>query len=197
MNNDASTRLSLLIRIQNHDDWESWNEFAEIYIPLIHRFACRQGLQEADAADLVQEVLRSVMRSIRKLKYDRNRGTFRGWLFQIARNKLKNHFGNVQRQPQGTGDVAMLADRLVDSELNDMWERDYEQRVFEWAADQVRTRFSQCTWLAFWKSTVEQQSPTDVAGALGVSVGAVYIAKSRVLAQLKKKVNELRENPSF
>ena len=100
------TRPSLLIRVRNSGDGEAWREFTEIYAPLIHRFARKQGLQDADAADLAQDVLCSVASAIGKLNYDRQLGKFRSWLLTVAHSKLCNQVAQRKRQPQGSGDSA-------------------------------------------------------------------------------------------
>ena len=96
-----ATRPSLLLRIRNSGDQAAWQQFVEIYGPLIHGYCRHHGLQDSDAADLVQEVLQSVARAIGKLDYDPRRGAFRGWLFTITRNKMRDFLGREQRQVRG------------------------------------------------------------------------------------------------
>ena len=88
MGDTPKTRLSLLVRIRDSQDDLAWSEFVDVYAPLIHGFACKQGLQDADAADLTQDVLRAVARAIKRLDYDAERGTFRGWLFTAGQSHL-------------------------------------------------------------------------------------------------------------
>ena len=191
----VETRPSLLIRIRDTDDSTAWNQFIEIYAPLIHRFACKHGLQDADAADLTQEVLRSVARSIAGLDYDPKIGRFRGWLLTVARNKLRNFYSRSGKAPRGSGDTA-VKDMLnnhpsPDKSDEQYWEQEYEQRLFEWASDKVKDRFQESTWQAFWLTSVEQLAAKDVADQLGITVGAVYIAKSRVVAKLRETLEQI------
>jgi RNA polymerase sigma-70 factor (ECF subfamily) len=188
------TRPSLLIRVRNSGDGEAWREFTEIYAPLIHRFARKQGLQDADAADLAQDVLCSVASAIGKLNYDRQLGKFRSWLLTVAHSKLCNQVAQRKRQPQGSGDSAFceaLQNVPASSEHEAYWDEEYERRLFEWAAEKVRTGFQESTWQAFWQTTVEGLDVKDVAEKLGITVGAVYIAKSRVLSRLKEQIQEI------
>jgi RNA polymerase sigma-70 factor (ECF subfamily) len=196
MANEPATSPSLLIRIRDRGDHLAWSQFLEIYQPLIHGFARKHGLQEADAADLTQEVLRAVALSVARLDYDPQRGSFRGWLFTVVRNKLRNFLESRQRQVQGSGDTS------VQDALNEqpapgqgpeaLWVRDYERRLFTWAAEQVKSSVQENTWQAFWQTAVEGKSGQEVARALGISVAAVYLAKSRVMAQLKEHIRQLQ-----
>ena len=193
----ASTRPSLLVRIRDRGDRAAWGQFAAIYTPLLQRFARRHGLQEADANDLVQEVLKAVTTAAERLEYDPRRGSFRGWLYTVARSKLSNLLAARARQAQGSGDTGvhgLLEQQPAPLEDDSAeWDAEYERRVFAWAAEQVRAEFQEKTWQAFWLTAVEGKPAAQVAEALGLSVGAVYVAKSRVMARLKEQVQELHE----
>jgi RNA polymerase sigma-70 factor (ECF subfamily) len=195
MNDSPTTRPSLLARIRDARDREAWIEFVELYTPLVHGFARKHGLQDADAADLSQEVLRSVSRAAGRFEYDPGRGSFRAWLFTIVRSKLHSYWAERGRHGQGSGDSGMQqlleAQPGRDEEMAVVWEREYEQRIFAKAAEKVRGQFQPDTWRAFWRTAVEGRSADEVAGELGATVGAVYIAKSRVLARLREQVRQL------
>jgi RNA polymerase sigma-70 factor (ECF subfamily) len=190
---DPSTRPSLIVRIRAPDDAEAWGQFVAVYGPLVHRFARRHGLQDADAADLTQEVLRAVARAAGGLDHRPDRGSFRRWLFTVARNRLIDFCKSAQRREQGAGDTDAL-DRLAQvpapHEEPD-WDRDYERQVLGWAADRVRPEFQETTWRAFWLTAVEGRPGPEAAAALGMSLGAVHVARSRVLARLRAVVREL------
>ena len=192
MTDPPSTRPSLLVRIRDARDGQAWSQFVEIYAPLVYGFARKHGLQDADAADLTQDVLRAVSGAIGRLDYDPRQGSFRGWLFTIVRNKLRNFLATRQHQCQGTGDTDALhrLEQHPDSG-EDQWAEDYERRLFAWAAERVRGAVQETTWQAFWRTAVEGAPAAQVAEGLGLSVGAVYIAKSRVLARLREQVQEL------
>ena len=195
MADGQKTRASLLLRIRDSDDSLAWTQFAEIYAPLIYRFAKKNGLQDADASDLAQEALGAVAKTIGSFEYDPKVGRFRSWLFTVARNKLNTQLLKQSRQPRGSGDTRMqqfLAGYAQDgSELERIWDEEYEQRLFHWAADKIREQFSESTWQAFWQTGVENRPAGDVAEGLSLSVGAVYIAKSRVLARLKEVIEQV------
>src|SRR5438309_8393167 len=102
MDDSATTRPSLLVRIRDAGDGEAWTQFVEIYAPLVYGFARKHRLQDADAADLTQDVLRAVAGAVGRLDYDPQRGSFRSWLFTVVRNKLRNFRANQERRCQGT-----------------------------------------------------------------------------------------------
>src|SRR5215471_14152654 len=107
MSEPMTTRPSLLVRLRDPQDERAWGEFVEIYGPLVRRLARQRGLQDADAADLVQEVFRAVAAAIERYDPDPARGSFRGWLSVIARNLIVNLLDAQRRHPRGTGDTAM------------------------------------------------------------------------------------------
>ena len=190
------TRASLLVRIRDARDDGAWVRFVEVYGPLVYDYGRRQGLQDADAADLTQEVLLAVAGAAGRFAYDPRKGSFRGWLFTVARTKRINFSTARGRQPRGTGDPA-VADRLDalpgrEGEGEAEWDRSYRQRLLDWAAEGVRGEFSEPTWQSFWRTAVVLESPQTVAAALGTSVGAVYAAKCRVLARIRDRIEQAR-----
>jgi RNA polymerase sigma factor (sigma-70 family) len=188
-----STRPSLLVRIRDLQDQEAWREFVEIYGPVVYGFARKRGLQEADAGDLTQEVMRAVAAVAARLEYDPRKGWFRSWLYTVARNKLHDFLLARRRHGQGTGEAkvqALLEEQPAPQE-EALWDEEYQQQLFGWAAERVRQRFENATWQAFWQVAVEGQSPKRTAAALGLTLAAVYMAKSRVLAALRKEIEQL------
>jgi len=189
------TRASLLVQLHDGGNHAAWQEFVNLYGPVVYGFARKRGLQDADAADLMQDVLRSVSAAISRLEYDRNQGTFRGWLFTITRNKVFNFLSARRIRPQASGDSGM--NRLLDAtpDLNDAtetWELEYQRRIASLAMDRIKSEFQDSTWQAFWLTAVEGAAANDVAKQIGLSPGAIYVAKSRVLARLKAEVHTLQ-----
>jgi RNA polymerase sigma-70 factor (ECF subfamily) len=194
MSDAFATRPSLLVRLRDAGDDGAWSQFVEVYAPLVFGLARKHGLQDADAADVTQEVLLAVSRGIRTLEYDPRRGSFRGWLFTVARNKLRNLLAAQQRPGRGTGDpdAQQRLEELPAREEDQgaWWDQEYERRVFAWAAEQVRGAFQDSTWQAFWQTAVEGKTGPQVARALGLSVAAVYLAKGRVMDRLRTVIRE-------
>jgi RNA polymerase sigma-70 factor (ECF subfamily) len=192
MDETPNTRPSLLVRIRDPQDERAWREFLDIYEPLVYRLARRRGFQDADARELSQEVFLAVASAIDRWDPDPSRGSFRGWLFRIARNLMINLLASQRRHPQGTGstDIKQLLEEQAApvGEDSALFDRQYQREVFRWAAEQIRGQFHETTWRAFWLSSVEQQEIKEVAETLGLSAGAVYIARSRVMARLRETV---------
>jgi RNA polymerase sigma-70 factor (ECF subfamily) len=195
MTEPPATRPSLLVRLRDPQDERAWGEFVEIYGPLVRRLARRRGLQDADAADLAQEVFRAVASAIERYDPDPSAGSFRGWLFTIARNLLVNLLASQRRHPRGTGDTDMrefLESRPApDAEDAALFEAEYRRGLLEWAAGRVRGESSEAVWQAFWRSAVEGRSAVEVARALGLTVGTVYQYKSRVVAGLRREIERV------
>jgi RNA polymerase sigma factor (sigma-70 family) len=189
------TRASLLVQLRDGTNHLAWHEFMQLYGPVVYGFARKRGLQDADAADLMQDVMRSVSTSIGRLDYDRSQGTFRGWLFTITRNKVFNFLSARRIRPQAVGDTA--TNRLIDthpdvSDGSDTWEIEYQRRLAALAMERIKGEFQEKTWQAFWLTAVEGVAAPDAAQQVGISPGAIYVAKSRVLARLKEEVETMR-----
>ena len=190
------TRVTLLARLKDGADGEAWREFVHLYGPVVYGFARKRGLQDADAADLMQEVLRSVARNAGRMEYDPKRGTFRGWLYTVTRNKVYNFLSGQRNRPRAVGDsgaqerLDAVPDREV--ERDDDWDIEYQRRLSSKAMDAVKHEFQPNTWKAFWGTAVEGRGAQEVGAELKMTPGAVYVAKSRVLARLRDEVQRLQ-----
>lgn len=189
-----TTRPSLLVRLRDLQDRQAWDQFVDLYAPIIYGYARKQGLQEADAADLTQTVLRQVVAHMGRFHYDPQRGSFRGWLFTIVRRKLMSLRTHQNGRCQGTGDPVierLLQDQPAPTPQDTAtWEREYRQGLLAWAAGQVRPLVQATTWQAFWQTAVEGKRPQAVAAVLGISPAAVYLARGRVMARLREEIQQ-------
>lgn len=190
------TRASLLVRLRDGSNHDAWHEFLKLYSPLIYGFLRNRGLQDADAADLLQEVLRSVSSSIHRLDYDHQKGGFRAWLFTITRNRLSTFLTSRRSQTQGSGDTGqhdlLTAHPEQVGAIEEEWEREYQRQLAWQAMQAIQPEFENTTWQAFWMTAVEGLSAADVRDRIGLSTGAIYVARSRVLARLKVEVERLQ-----
>jgi len=187
-----TTRSSLLFRLQSTRDDDAWAQFVRLYAPLIYAYARRNGLQDADSADLTQDVLRAIMTAADRLGEIHRQGSLRSWLFTVAHHKVYDAQVRARRLGRGTGDSGMLSLLAAqpDRAEHGSWEREYRQRLFAWAADRVREDSSVKAWQAFAQTAIDGRPAAEVAQGLGMTVAAVYLAKSRVMARLKEQIRQ-------
>jgi RNA polymerase sigma-70 factor (ECF subfamily) len=143
----------------------------------------------------MQEVLQSVSSAARRLEYDPTRGTFRGWRFTITRNKVFNFLERRRRRVQGSGDSG-IQERLEqqpdgNGDSSGEWEADYQRTLAARAMERIRDEFQPATWQAFHLTAVDGIAPAQVSNKTGLSVGAIYVAKSRVIARLRQEIATL------
>lgn len=192
MDESPETRRSLIVRLGDAEDSRAWHEFVTLYEPLVLRLARRKGLQDADARDVCQDVFRAVAGAVHR--WDPARGSFRGWLSAIVRNLLVNFLSRGGRQPRGSGRTSMIAlleaSPTEDPSATALFEREHRRRLFQWACEEVRRESTSSAWRAFEQTAIEGRGPVDVAAELGTSVGAVYVARSRILAKIRRKIQD-------
>jgi RNA polymerase sigma factor (sigma-70 family) len=193
----SETRNSLLLRLPDQQDIAAWDQFVAIYQPLVFRLARSKGFQEADAHDIVQEVMIAVSKAIHRWEPDPAKGRFRDWLFRIARNLMINFLTRRKYHSLGGPDnVAQLLEmhpesRECDSDATREFELEYRRELFWLAADKVRSQVRPNTWEAFRLTAVEEISIAKAARQLGMKEGAVLVARCRVLARMREAVAEL------
>ena len=188
------TRLSLIARVRDPAEAEAWREFAAAYAPAIYRLARRRGLQHADAEDVTQRVMTAVSRSVAEWTPDPARGRFRSWLATIARNAAANAL--ARRPPDaaagGSSVMAILSGHpAAEGPSPDLAELEFRRGLFRAAAERVRSEFRGGTWEAFRLTALGGMPAEAAAAELGVSTGAVYTARSRVIRRLREEVRRL------
>ena len=195
MSVSPETRSSLIARLADVGDNDAWREFVSLYEPFIYRQARRYGLQHADARELVQEVLIAVCRAVSRFTVDRKRGRFRTWLYAVGRNVSVRHLQRIRAMDRASGDTHIRAAIAETADPRSVESREFDtelkRHAFLWVAKNVCDEFEPKTWRAFWNTAVENHSIQNTAEALGLSVGAVYIARTRVMARLRSRVQEI------
>ncbi|WP_198953697.1 RNA polymerase sigma factor [Rhodopirellula sp. MGV] len=199
MTDSPVTRATLLMRLRDANDYEAWEDFLRDYGPMLYRFVRSRGLQDADAADIVQDVFRRVGMAIGKLEYDKEKGGFRAWLFTITRNRLYTYFEKQKRSAGNTAnDTAQLEllSQAADerNELAEQWELEHLRSLAASAMKRVEENSDPKTWSAFRITAVEGRSAADAAEELSMSTGAIYVAKSRVTARLRAEIKKLQQD---
>lgn len=191
------TRATLVLRLRDSNDHDAWSVFLRDYGPMLYRFVRSRGLQDADAADVVQDVFRRVGTAIRRLDYDKAKGGFRAWLFTITRNRLYTHFEKRKKSGATGNDTAQLEllSQAADdhNELSKQWELEHLRSLAAVAMKIVEDNSDAKTWSAFRITAVEGRSATEASETLSMSTGAIYVAKSRVTAKLRTEIQRLQD----
>lgn len=184
------TSASFLDSLRLEPSEKRWHQLVEMYTPLIRNWLIRGGADPGDLDDLAQNVLMVVVRRFPEFRREPQTGAFRSWLRTIAVNRLREHWRTRKRQPVAPGgtDFGDVIESLADpqSPLSQLWNREHNEHVAAWLLMQVRSECSDTTWRAFQRFALDGLSADDVARELGITANSVFIAKSRVLAALRK-----------
>jgi RNA polymerase sigma-70 factor, ECF subfamily len=181
-----TTSVSLLERLREPAQQEAWGRFVDLYTPLIYYWARRVGSSPEEAADLVQDVLTLLVQKLPEFRYDPEK-SFRGWLRTLTLNKWREN-----RRRRGVA-VAVASDgelaAVVSPDADDaFWQVEYRQHLVNRALKLMQAEFQDNTWKACWECVIAGKPAADVARELGLSVAAVYAAKSRVLRRLREEL---------
>lgn len=186
MPENTHTSTSLLLRIRTRDQ-DGWIQFCSIYGPTVYRWARRTGLQDSDAADIVQDVFQAVANAIDRFQKNKPEDSFRAWLRTITQNKVRDVYRRRRNETQSIGgDGMQMLNEVPTVESEDEIE---VPRIKMRALDTIKNTFAENTWQAFWRATVEGDTPKEIAEDLGISVWSVYQAKSRVLRRLRSELD--------
>ena len=190
MDSTPKTRLTLIDKIKDSADAEAWTEFTAIYYPLVFEICRRKGLQHADATDITQEVLSQVANAIGSYRHDQPGATFRGWLYCITRNLTVDFFRRRGKDPLATATALLDWDQIKEPSVQESreFQLEFRKQMFSVVAKSVQSQVAAKTWAVFWKTEVEGSDIESTAKALGMTHGAVYVARSRVIAKLRKEV---------
>ncbi len=185
------TSLSLLDRIRETSDSESWGRLVSLYRPLLKRWVLRYEVQDSDADDIVQEVLAVVLNDLPTFQHNKRTGAFRSWLRTILVNRVREFWRARKYQPVATGTSSLdeKLNQLQDdaSELSQIWNREHDEYVLKRLLKAVQSQFEPKTREAFHRQVVDGQKAERVAQVLEMSTSGVYMAKSRVLSALRRE----------
>lgn len=194
------TRRSLLSRLKDWDDQESWRDFFNTYWKLIYGAAIKAGLTDAEAQDVVQETVITVAKKMNDFKYDPALGSFKGWLLSTTRWRIEDQRRKRQRggQPRerrsGETHRTDTIERIPDPasfDLDAVWEREWEKNLMDAALQRVKQKVSPKQYQIFDLHVIKNWPVRKVAEALGVNSAQVYLAKHRITRLLKKQVKGL------
>jgi RNA polymerase sigma-70 factor (ECF subfamily) len=187
---DSDTPLSLLEQICDAPQETSWERLVALYSPLLRGWLARYEVQDADGEDLIQEVLVVVLRELPTFRHNQQTGAFRSWLRRILVNRLRNLWrrrnqGDVAR---GGSDLAHSLNELEDpgSRLSRVWDREHDRYLTRKLLESVEGRFTETTRQVFRRLVLDGAGADQVAAEFGLSLNAVFTAKSRVLRELRR-----------
>jgi RNA polymerase sigma-70 factor (ECF subfamily) len=191
---NPSVGESLLVRLRAGQAG-AWERLVRLYGQTVYVWCRVAGVPEADAADVSQEVFAAVVRRLADFRRERPGDSFRGWLWTITRNKVRDHWRRRADQVEAAGGTTAqeVMNQVPEDGVPGSEAEDEASDLYRRALELIRSEFEERTWRAFLMVTVEGRLPSDAAAALGTTPGAVYIAKSRVLKRLRDEFGDLIE----
>lgn len=187
-----STSPTLLAKLRDPADQASWRRFVDLYTPLLFYWGRRQGMQAGDAADLAQDVLATLVRKLPEFEYQPEKG-FRNWLRTVTLNRWRD-LGR-KRTERGVGGEPEKVLEPADPEADGCFEREeYQQYLYRRALEIAGRDYADATWQACWLAVTTDRSAADIGRELGLSEGAVYAAKFRILKRLREELADLLDD---
>jgi RNA polymerase sigma-70 factor (ECF subfamily) len=205
------TRRSLLNRLKDWDDHESWKDFFDTYWKLIYKAAIRAGLNDAEAQDVVQETILGILKGMPGFEYQPEKGSFKGWLLRLTSWRIGDQLRD-RRQGGAPNDFAQTStatgtgtetttsslDRVPDPsglKLQATWDEEWEHNLLDVAIERVKLKVDAKDYQLFDLYVFKERPVTEIARGLKVSAGRVYLAKHRIGKLLKKEIINLRTKP--
>jgi RNA polymerase sigma-70 factor (ECF subfamily) len=177
------------MRLRNGQESQAWPRFVKLYTPVLYGWVRSQGITSQEAADIVQEVFVLLVEKLPSLQYDQTK-SFGGWLRTVTMNKCRDHYRRGKHRP-------VQADAGIEPEVADNVQQfsvaEYRQRLARRALEIMQSEFQPTTWKACWQAVMSNRPAEEIAATLGISVNAVYVAKSRVLRRLREELDGLWE----
>ena len=188
------TRQTLIVRLCSQQDEAAWREFVTAYEPFLSRLVARQGVPEHHLPDVTQQIFLAIARSVEKWRPDGQGSSFRRGLSTVARHVVIRFMTRERRQSDAPGGTDWLEQLQALPQLpSDDTEAGYQHELIVWAAEQVRHEFLETSWKAFQATVIEGQSVPEVAAALGISSGSIYMSRSRIMSRIRHKVQEVED----
>jgi RNA polymerase sigma-70 factor (ECF subfamily) len=184
-----TTPPSLLERLRQSPEREAWEKFVDMYTPLLFAWAARLGLSGHDAADLVQDLFAVLVEKLPQFEYD-SRKSFRAWLKTILLNRWRKQRRKQALENRTAADGA-VSEVAEPADVPEFEEEEYRRYLARRALALMQAEFQPTTWKACWEFVVRDRPAAAVAADLGISVNAVYLAKSRVLRRLREELQGL------
>jgi RNA polymerase sigma factor (sigma-70 family) len=185
-----TTRVSLLLRIKNRRDGDAWQQFDNLYRPMLHRFATMRGLQHAEAEDVVQHCMSAVQQHIETFEYDPTKGRFKGWLRTLVNNRIRNLLRDRHEKPAQSAVFDRPEEGPTPEELFDrVWMAEHLTLALRLLRDEVE----EASFRAFQLYVIEERPVEEICAELNMNANQVHKAKYRLTKKLADKLAELGE----
>ncbi len=192
------TRQTLLSRLRDCDDHESWRDFFDLYWKLLYNMARKRGLNEQESQEVVQDTVIAVAKTMPEFRYDPKRCSFKSWLRHLLEKKIADQF---RRRARANQTVSLDAEESVAWNLADVatlppdaaWEQEWQQSLLETAIERIKTKVSPQQFQIFHRLVVLNFPAGEVARTLDVNIAQVYLAKHRVVARVKQEIKTLQK----
>ena len=193
--NHPETRRSLIIRLKGDNNEHAWVDFVAVYEPFLTHLVSRLGVPKRHAEDVVQQVLLAIAKSVDGWTDDQQTASFRRWVATVARNIVIKFMNRERKQASvhGGTDFIEQLEQLPATPDREQADR-YEHELIVWAAEQVRDEFIDTSWAAFWATVIDGKPVQVVATDLGISRGSIYMSRSRIIARIRMKVDEVLDD---
>ncbi|MDB5392110.1 MAG: rpoE 1 [Planctomycetaceae bacterium] len=189
----AETRISLIQRVRNKEDSDAWAQFFAIYRPLLTAYVRKRGVSEHDAADVVQDVFARLIPALPRFEFDAQRGRFRTWLWRVTHNALADWGRHRATRNQAERGWVDLYQPDANDESDAEWNELYRRRILEIVTERVRASTQPVTWACFEGRILAGRPAAEIADETGVSVNAVYVNASRVMARVREECEAFQE----
>lgn len=188
------TRHSLIVRLKNEHDEPAWRDFVTTYESFLQRLVARQGVPQHHIADVTQQILIAIGRSVENWKPDDRPESFRRWLTTVSRHVVIKFMTRERRQAGGPGGTEWMQQlREIPSRPATSDDARYQHELIIWAAEQVRHEFMETSWSAFWATAIQERTVNEIAAELNVSPGSIYMSRSRIMARIRRKIQEIED----
>lgn len=187
-NRTDSTRASLLERVRDPQNKDSWREFFLLYQPLLYRYARRRGLGRDDAEEVVQQCMTMLLEKMPRFEYVREKGGFKRWLGRLVNNKINDLFKKLRPAAAKTADFRRPQEREIS--LDDLWEQEWEEKHLRYFLKRIRDEVAPTTYQAFEYYVICDWPVSRVVETLNITADQVYAAKSRITRKLRGKMRE-------
>ena len=195
------TRLTLIERLRDLDDQDSWQEFFDIYWKLIYCAAIKTGLSDQEAEDVVQETITGVAHRMPTFRYDPAACSFKGWLMHVTRRRIidllrkrrthPRHFVPLPADTASSGAEMQIPDTAAERAFEGIWDEEWEKNLVDAAMKRVKRKVKPEHYQIFYLHSVKGMPARDIGVLLGVSAAKVYVVGHRLARLVKREAQAL------